>query len=77
MLRNILRWLSCWEVFPILFIHPGLRVVQEFTPTCRKLRCDICGKYYAMSDIHESVLPWDAEFENIYADLLGYGRTIK
>lgn len=74
------RWvwirLTCWDVCPFIFRHKELRVMQEFGRT-RKLRCDRCGKYFAMNDELQAVLPWDDEFEELYGTVLQFGRTIK
>lgn len=74
--RRLWIWLTCWDACPILFRHKEIRVVQEFG-NARKLRCDRCGKYFAMSDQHQAVLPWDAECEHLYANILGFGRTVR
>ena len=76
-LRSVWVWLSCWDALPFIFIHPGLRVVQEFGDHTRKLRCDRCGKYFAMNDHLQAVLPWDEEIEWLYAVVLRHGRTVK
>lgn len=76
-MKRLWAWLTCWTAFPFIFIHQDLRIVQEFGRGARKLRCDRCGKYFAMSDEHQAVLPWDGELEELYGTILGYGRTIK
>lgn len=77
LLRSLWVWLTCWDYCPLLFHHSKIRVVQEFGPHARKLRCDRCGKYFAMSDRFQAVLPWDNDCEMLYGDILGYGRTIR
>lgn len=74
--RKIWIWLTCWDACPFIFRHKEIRVVQEFH-RARKLRCDRCGKYFAMSDEHQAVLPWDADLEDLYGNVLRYGRTIQ
>jgi hypothetical protein len=73
--NRLFVWLTCWDACPFVFRHKEIRVVQEFQ-NARKLRCDRCGKYFAMSDTHQAVLPWDDECEELYSKWLGYGRTI-
>ena len=76
MLKRIWVWLTCYDACPFIFHHKQIRVIQDFGGT-RKLRCDRCGKYFAMSDAHQAILPWDAELEELYGTALGYGRTIR
>jgi hypothetical protein len=75
--RRLWVRLTCWDACPFIFRHKEIRVVQEFGRSARKLRCDRCGKYFAMSDEHQAVLPWDEEFEDLYANMFGFGRTIR
>lgn len=77
MLRSLWVWLTCWDLCPVFFRHKEIVVVQEFDPYTRKLRCNRCGRYFAMSDRHQAVLPWDEEAEHLYAEVLGHGRTIR
>lgn len=77
MLKRLWVWLTCWDYCPFIFRHVEIHVIQEFGQHARKLRCDRCGKYFAMSDVHRAILPWDAELEHLYADLMGYGRTVR
>ena len=76
-MRALWVWLTCWDLCPVFFRHKEIVVVQEFDRNTRKLRCNRCGKYFAMSDTHRAVLPWDDEIEDLYANWLGYGRTIR
>jgi len=76
MIRKLFVWLTCWDACPFVFRHKEIRVVQEFG-NARKLRCDRCGKYFAMSGIYQAILPWDSEVEDLYANRLGHGRTYK
>ena len=55
--------------------HP--RVVQIFSADSRKILCTRCGGYFAMNDTLRLFLPWCDEFEDLYANTLGHGRTIK
>lgn len=77
LLRRIWVRLTCWDTLPFLFRHPEIRVVQELGEHARKLRCDRCGKYFAMNDHVEAVLPWCEEMEDLYSNVLGHGRTVK
>lgn len=76
-MNKLLAWLLCWDACPFVFWHGKLRVVQEFDARTRKIHCERCGKYFAMSDTHEAILPWDEEFEHFYGNILGHGRTLK
>jgi hypothetical protein len=77
MRKRILALLTCWDFLPFVFHHNEIRVVHEFGGGARKLRCDRCGRYFAMSDRLQVVLPWDAEFERLYCDTLEISRTIR
>lgn len=72
--RQLWIHLTCWDFCPFVFRHKEIRIVQEFG-RARKLRCDRCGKYFAMSDEFQAVLPWDKELEELYGSILGFGRT--
>lgn len=74
LLSRLWIWANCWDACPYVFHHKSIRVVQQFR-RARKLKCDLCGKYFAMSDEFLAVLPWDEEFEDLYSNRLGYGKT--
>ena len=40
-----------------------------------ELRCVHCGIYFAMSDNHQAILPWDEDYERIICDIYGIART--
>lgn len=63
--------------FLCFVIFHKLRTVQEFGPSQRKVLCTRCGTYYAMHDGMRAFLPWDDDFEDLYANMWGYGRTLK
>lgn len=50
-------------------------IIETYDAMTRKLRCTSCNTYFAMSDRHEAVLPWDEEYERIICDTYGIGRT--
>lgn len=58
----------------MLFGH-RLHVVQSFSPVCRKVHCVRCDNYFAMHDGVRAFLPWDEDFEFLYATVCGFGRT--
>jgi hypothetical protein len=58
----------------MVFFHK-LRVVQEFSGSTRKVYCSRCDSYFAMNDELRAFLPWDDEFEDLYANGWGLGRT--
>ncbi len=66
-LRRVLCKLPLW-------FH-RCRVIEEYDAQTRKLRCVFCGRYFAMSDRHQAVLPWDADFEQIIRDMYGLPRS--
>lgn len=74
--RRLFVWVTCFDACPFIFRHKEIRVVQEFGSS-RKLRCDRCGRYFAMSDQFQAVLPWDDELEHLYGDVIGFGRTVR
>ena len=47
----------------------GHRYIVErvLNPGARKVGCTRCDKHWAMHDGTRSFLPWDAEFEALYA----------
>lgn len=54
-----------------------LRVVQVFSPSSRKCECARCDTYFAMEDKYQAFLEWDSDFEDLYANVYGFGRTIR
>lgn len=69
----MLRRLLCRLPGPIWFHR--LEILETYDEYTRKLRCTVCGTYFAMSDIHRAVLPWDEDYERIICDMYGLGRT--
>lgn len=43
------------------------RVVRQMNPCSRKVACDRCGGCWAMHDPTRTFVPWDDEFEAMYA----------
>lgn len=68
-----IRRLLCSLPWPFWFHRP--EIVEAYDPQTRKLRCIDCGGYFAMSDRHEAVLPWDDDYERIICDMYGLPRT--
>ena len=48
------------------FFGHKYQVTQKLSPTTRRLCCKRCRKMFAMSDDLRTVLPWDAEFHQMY-----------
>lgn len=60
-----------------LFWFHKPEIIQTFDEHTRKLRCVVCGRYFAMSDRHGAVLPWDDDCERMYCDIYGLPRTYR
>jgi hypothetical protein len=69
----MIRKLLCKLPWPFWFHDP--EIVETYDTHTRKLQCTICGTYFAMSDRHEVVLPWDEDFERLTCDMYGLART--
>ncbi len=69
----MIRKLLCRLPYPFWFHDP--EVIETYDSQTRKLRCLFCGVYFAMSDRHEAVLPWDSDYERITCDMYGLPRT--
>lgn len=69
----MIQWILCRLPWPMWCHTP--EVVETYDSATRKLRCTSCGTYFAMSDRHEAVLPWDEEYERIICDMYGIART--
>ena len=50
------------------------RVVQEFSPECRRVKCDRCGGDWGMNDDAKALIDWDRDLENMERS---FGREIK
>ena len=42
---------------------------KRLSRTSRKIGCTRCGKQWAMNDDCQILLPWDEDFEQVYAEL--------
>lgn len=51
-----------------LILKHRLRVVQEFGPHIRRLKCERCGGDWGMSDIFRIVIEWDPHLEQVHRD---------
>lgn len=63
----------CRLDWPFWFHIP--ETIETYDAQTRKLRCTVCGQYFAMNDRYESVLPWDDEFERLVCDIYWLPRT--
>lgn len=53
-----------------LTLHPRLEVIQTFGQA-QHIGCPRCGRHYAIHHGLRMILPWDADFAKLYADM-GY-----
>jgi hypothetical protein len=53
--------LICW-----IFGHK-YRVLRRMNPGARKVGCDRCHNVWAMHDGTRTLVPWDGQFEMLYA----------
>lgn len=60
-LDRLVRWLLC------TIIGHKYRVVRRLNDHARKISCLCCEKAWAMHDPTRSFVPWDEDFERIYA----------
>lgn len=74
---NFLRLFPCWDWLPVFFFHGRIVVVQEFGSMERKIRCTRCNKYFVMNDRACGISPWDDDMEDLYANVMGFGKTYK
>jgi hypothetical protein len=57
-----------------LALRHRFRVVQEFSPQCRRIKCERCGGDWGMSDAHYGLgikamlVEWDPDFERFFRD---------
>ena len=63
----------CWWPWP--FYGHSFKLVETYDAATRKLVCRDCGKYFAMSDRHGAIMPWDDDFERIIRDIYGIPRS--
>lgn len=71
-LRSVLHRV---DLTPFSMWPHELELIETYDQYTRKLRCECCGRYYAMSDRHQAVLPWDDEFEEITKVIYGVPRS--
>ncbi|OBQ32331.1 MAG: hypothetical protein AN487_22575 [Anabaena sp. CRKS33] len=55
------RWLACKVV------GHQYQVLRRMNPGARKVGCDRCGAVWGMHDRTQTLVPWDDEFEAMYA----------
>jgi len=60
-LDRLVRRLTC----TVLGHH--YHVVWHISGTTRKVACQRCGRAWAMHDPTQSFIPWDGDFERLYA----------
>ena len=72
MIQKLLCRLS--QASPLFWYHKP-EVIETYDRNTRKLRCVQCGQYFAMSDRHRAVLPWDSEIEAITRLMYGIPRS--
>ena len=58
----------------LVFCHDFV-VVQEFSESVRKLRCERCGRYFGMNDRVRCVVEWDEELEQMHCEVYELSRT--
>lgn len=69
----MIQWIFCRLPWPFWFHEP--EIIETYDSMTRKLRCQSCGQYFAMSDRYEAVLPWDDDYERIICTTYGLPRT--
>jgi hypothetical protein len=70
---RVFRRLLCCLPWPIWFHRP--EIIETYDSATRKLRCTVCGQYFAMSYHHQAVLPWDEDYERLTCDIYGIPRS--
>ena len=60
-LERHVRCLAC------MVLGHKYRVLRRMNPGERKVGCDRCGACWAMHDATRAFVPWDDEFEEMYA----------
>ncbi len=69
-LRNLLQPLFCFFCCPPLFIGcRKLVLVERITTQVDRVACPECGQHYAVHHGLQSVLKWDKDFDELYAEL--------
>lgn len=49
------------------FLGHKYTVVRRMNPGARKVHCSRCGNNWGMHDATRSFVPWDGEFDELYA----------
>jgi len=44
-------------------------VERQLSDTSRKIGCTRCGRSWAMNDDVRTLVPWDSDFDRLYADM--------
>lgn len=70
---NLVRKILCSLAWPAFFHR--VEIVETYDSQTRKLLCQDCGRYFAMSDRHHAVLPWDDDFEDLIKIQYGIARS--
>lgn len=60
-IAHAVRWIAC------MVVGHQYRVLRRMNPGARKVGCDRCGFTWAMHDRTRAFVPWDSEFEAMYA----------
>jgi|DEB0MinimDraft_3_1074331.scaffolds.fasta_scaffold08462_4 hypothetical protein len=59
---NYLKAIKC-----LLFGHK-YRIVQQFSKTVRRIKCDCCGGDWGMNDRVRVIVKWDSELEEMHGE---------
>lgn len=51
-----------------IFGSHALYIIKEFSHTSRKVGCQRCSKTWGMHDCVQAFVPWDGDFDALYAD---------
>lgn len=51
-----------------LALRHRFRVVQEFGPSQRRLKCERCGGDWGMNDAMRMIVHWDPDLQQLYRD---------
>lgn len=63
----------CFRWYGVFFDH-DYRVIQEYGPIERRVRCIRCKDDWVMNDDLEIMVGWDEDFERMY---LGLGYSVE
>jgi hypothetical protein len=56
------------KILCCLALGHRFRVVQEFGPTNRRVKCERCGGDWSIEDQLQVVIDWDTDFEQFWRD---------